>query len=265
MPTMTDRAVTQAALIHCFDQIDQLAADLGDDEWPVQSLCPDWDVRGCMTHVVGVDHLLTGWRPQSQEDPPPFQQMAEWEAATADLSAAEFVARVADTHAARRAELPTLSDDQWAQPCLTPIGPAFYGRFMEVRVFDYWVHQRDITIPLGRPSDDSGPAAQIAMDEVHASMGYIVGKKIGLPDGMSITFDLSGGVDRTIHAAVNGRAGLVDTLDNADVTITADSTTFIMLACGRVDPQEQIDAGRISWSGDDEWGHKAATSLRFTM
>ena len=55
---MTDRSVTQAALLHCFDEIDALAADLGDDEWGVQSLCPEWDIRGCLTHVVGVDDLL---------------------------------------------------------------------------------------------------------------------------------------------------------------------------------------------------------------
>ena len=38
-----------------------------------------------------------------------------------------------------------------------------------------------------------------------------------------------------------------------------------MLACGRIDPQQRIDAGRISWTGDDTWGEKAARSLRFTM
>ena len=38
-----------------------------------------------------------------------------------------------------------------------------------------------------------------------------------------------------------------------------------MLACGRVDPQERIDAGRISWTGADEWGDKVARNLRFTM
>jgi uncharacterized protein (TIGR03083 family) len=262
---MTDRAVTQAALEHCFDQIDALAADLSETEWGVQSLCPEWDVRGCMTHVVGVDDLLIGWRPQAQDDPPPFQKMAEFATETAALDAAAFAARGGETHAARRAELGELTDDQWAQPCMSPIGPATYGRFMEVRVFDYWVHERDMTIPLGRETDDSGAGAEIALDEVHGSIGYILGKKVGLPDGMSITFDLQGGIDRQIHAVVEGRAGLVDSLDNPDVTVSADTTTFIMLACGRIDPQEQIDAGKISWTGATEWGEKTARNLRFTM
>ena len=55
---------------------------------------------------------------------------------------------------------------------------------------------------------------------------------------------------RTMHVAVDGRAGLVDSLDDPTFTLTADTETFVMLACGRVDPQARIDAGRISWTGD---------------
>lgn len=262
---MTDRARTQAALIQCFDRIDALAADLSGDDWDVQSLCPDWTVRGCMAHVVGVEDILIGWRPQAQDDPPPFQKMADFGNETSDMTADEFTARVARTHAARRDELADLTDEQWAQPCMTPVGPGYYGRFMDVRIFDYWVHERDIAIPLDRPTDDTGPAAEIALDEVHNSMGYIVGKKIALPEGMSIRFDLSGGIDRRIAVNVDGRATLVDELDDPSVLVEADTTTFVMLACGRLDPQEQIDAGRISWSGNAEWGDKAARNLRFTM
>ena len=47
--------------------------------------------------------------------------------------------------------------------------------------------------------------------------------------------------------------------------MTTDSTTFIQLACGRIDPQAQIDSGKISWTGDDELGDRAARNLRFTM
>jgi hypothetical protein len=105
----------------------------------------------------------------------------------------------------------------------------------------------------------------MAIDEIHRSLPYIVGKKIGLQDGMSITFELTGPVHRSMHLVVDGRAGLVDSLTGADVTLTADSTTFALLACGRIDPQGAIDDGRMVWSGSGEWGDRAARNLAFTM
>ena len=148
---------------------------------------------------------------------------------------------------------------------MTPVGAGTYGRFMNIRVFDFWVHQRDITLPLGVETNDSGVHADIALDEVHGSLGYIVGKKIGLPEGMSIGFRLNGGIERDMFVNVDGRAKVVDEINSPSVELVANSTSFIMLACGRIDPEEEIRAGRISWSGNEEWGEKAARNLRFTM
>jgi hypothetical protein len=137
---------------------------------------------------------------------------------------------------------------------------------MAIRVFDYWVHEQDIRGPLGMPGHESGPAAAMAINEIEISLPYIVGKKIGLPDGKSLTFELTGPVERSMHVKVDGRAGNVESLDGpADVVVTANSTAFALLACGRIDPQGPIDDGRISWSGDAELGEKAARNLRFTM
>jgi len=64
---------------------------------------------------------------------------------------------------------------------------------------------------------------------------------------------------------VDGRARQVEHLDNPDIKLTTDTLTFIQLACGRIDPQQQIDQGKVTWTGNDELGHRAATNLRFTM
>jgi hypothetical protein len=136
---------------------------------------------------------------------------------------------------------------------------------MEIRVFDFWVHERDISTPLGRPTDDTGARAKIALAEVEGSLGYIVGKKVGLPDGRSIVFHLSGPLARDIAVVVDGRARVVERVTQADVEIWTDTLTFIQLACGRVDPQEPIDLGTILWRGDAELGERAARNLRFTM
>ena len=262
---MTNRNTSLSALENCFTDLEALLLDLEDSDWETQSLCPDWNTKGVVTHLAGIENLLLGWIPKSAEEWPPFPKMAEFESEAESLSATELLDRSISILNDRRRELARLSDETWSLECMTPVGPGTYGRFMNIRVFDFWVHQRDITMPLGIETIDSGPHAEIALDEVHGSLGYIAGKKIGLEDGMSIAFHLSGAIERDLFALVDGRASVVEHVDNPTIEISVDSKSFVMLACGRIDPQVEIDAGRISWSGNDEWGERASRNLRFTM
>lgn len=250
----------RGALEHCYAAFEALCADFGDHECQTQSLCPDWTVRGVVDHVTGIEAAMAGWLPDDAAVLPPFERVGEF---LADDT--PYVEKVRGVYELRRRDLAALTDADLARPSWTPVGPGTYGRFLAIRVFDLWVHERDITTPLGRATDDTGVAAEIALAEVENSIGYIVGKKVGLPEGKSLTFDLTGPLTRKIHVAVDGRAAQVDHLDNSDVTVTTDSTTFIQLACGRIDPQAQIDSGAVSWSGDDTLGDRAARNLRFTM
>lgn len=259
------RAETIANLEACYQAVEQLMVSLEDGDWSVQSLCPDWDVRGVITHLAAVEHVLSGWRPTSADDPLPFDGIAPYLTGIRPWSRDRLISEVRTLFGARRSELAELDDEAWNTTCPTPVGPATYGRFMDIRVFDFWVHERDITTPLGRDTEDGGPAAESATDEVEGSIGYIVGKKIGLPDGKSIAFRLTGPVEREFFVKVDGRAAVVDGLDDPSVEVTADSLTFVQLACGRIDPQQAIDDGRISWTGDAEWGENAARNLAFTM
>ncbi|WP_370330750.1 maleylpyruvate isomerase family mycothiol-dependent enzyme [Mycolicibacterium hippocampi] len=250
----------RGALQHCYAAFETLCADLSDDEWRAQSLCPDWTVRDVVDHVTSIEAVMAGWLPDDDKTPPPFERAGEFLADTTG-----YLDKVRAVYDLRRRDLAALTDVDPDRPCWTPVGPGTYGRFLAIRVFDFWVHERDITTPLGRKTDDTGVAAEIALAEVANSIGYIVGKKVGLPDGKSLTFNLTGPLTCQLHVAVDGRAARVEHLDHPDVTVTTDSTTFIQLACGRIDPQAQIDSGKVSWTGDDELGDRAARNLRFTM
>lgn len=256
---------TAGQLVECFDRITALGRSLSSADWLTQSLCPDWDCRGVMVHLVAVEKSLLGWFPQTSDESLPFSTIAATLVELDGLGAEELVGVAEDVFAGRKRELAALSDQQWSQPSPTPVGPADYLNFMKVRIFDFWVHERDMATPLGRPTDDTTAAAATSLDQVHNSLGYIVGKRIGLPDGMSIVFDISGARGRSMAVVVDGRAKVVSDVLDPDVTVSADLLTFMQLACGRVDPSAMVAAGRISWTGDDEWGSKAATSLRFTM
>ena len=262
---MSARLRTIEALGYCYDQLEGLMAGLSPADWASPSLCPEWTVREVVAHLASVEHALSGWVPAPDDDKPPFEKVGSFIEQVAGLADAAFAAEVTATLTRRRQDLAATSDEVFAASSMTPVGPATYHRFMNVRVFDFWVHQRDMAQPLGVATEDGGDAAELTLDEVQLSMGYIVGRKIELPDGMSLTVHLTGPVRRDLHVVVDGRAGVVERLDAPSVELTTDSTTFIQLACGRLDPQAVIDAGAISWSGDATWGEKAARNLAFTM
>jgi uncharacterized protein (TIGR03083 family) len=261
---VSDLATTEDSLLQCYDAIEALMAKLDADQWRVQSLCPGWTARDVVRHLAMMERVMTGWLPASAEDMPDFGQ-GEPFAQEIAFDDPTFVAMVKETFAARRADLAALTASDMDRPSWTPVGTKTFGRFLEIRVFDFWVHERDITTPLRWPTDDTGPRAEIALGEVEGSLGYIVGKRVGLPDGSSIVFHLTGPIVRDLAVVLDGRARLVDHVSHPDVELTTDTLTFIQLACGRIDPQEQIDAGRVHWTGNDEFGDRAARNLRFTM
>jgi uncharacterized protein (TIGR03083 family) len=262
---VTDLAIIRGSLEQCYEAVESVCSRLSGEQWQAQSLCPDWDVRGVVTHLGMMERVMTGWLPASEGDLPPLDRVGPYHEQAAGLGDKAFAARIAEIFADRRADLASLRADDLALPSWTPIGPKTYGGFLEIRIFDFWVHERDITTPLGWSSDDGGPRAEISLGQVESSIGYIVGKKIGLPDGASIVFHLNGPVKRDISVRVDGRAKAVDHIADPTVELTTDSVTFIQLAAGRIDPQAQIDAGKVTWTGDSELGDRAARNLRFTI
>jgi hypothetical protein len=79
----------------------------------------------------------------------------------------------------------------------------------------------------------------LALDEMQAAMGFVVGKKAGAPAGSRVTFDITGPGGRQIHVAVDERAAVVDQLDRpADVVLRLPVHTFSRLAGGRSNAPE---------------------------
>ena len=63
---MTSLADYAAAHRIAYDELVSVIAGLDDDQLATQSLCPDWDVRACVAHAIGVDKALTGWVPDPE-------------------------------------------------------------------------------------------------------------------------------------------------------------------------------------------------------
>jgi hypothetical protein len=83
---------------------------------------------------------------------------------------------------------------------------------MRVRVMDLWFHEQDVSEATGRPGRLDGLAAAMALDEISAVLGYVVGKKAGAPPGAAVRFERTGGLARRIDVAVSDRARVADSL-----------------------------------------------------
>lgn len=259
---MSTAAEIRTNLRTVFTSFGAVVDRLTPEQWMAQSLCPAWTVQGVVVHVTTIETALIGWRPGQDS---PFSAMPAIAAELGDLDPLALAERYRSVTLQRLTELDSMTDEEFAVSSLTPVGPGTYGRFMAIREFDMWVHERDIRVPLHMPGDDSGPAAEMALDEVHGSIGFITGKKIGLADGKGIAIEVTGPVTRRILAKVEGRATRVEELESPDVTLTTDLLTFMLLACGRIDPEGPIADGRVTWTGDAQLGGHAARHLAFTM
>ena len=268
---MTDPAVNPTAvnpavdnLLRCFHSFEALTAELSETEWSTPSLCPGWSVQDVAAHLAGIEHALHGWAP-SGDNPPPFQDIAAFMDRARAWSGAELAQDLATVLGQRRAELAAMNDTTFDQVSWTPVGVSTYRRFMAVRTFDFWVHEQDIRVPLARPGHTVGPVAEMALEEVRLSLGFIVGKRANIPEGNSIKIVLTGPLQAELNAVVDGRARAVDHLEHPDATITTDSLTFMLLACGRIDPAQPIAAGQVTYQGDTGLADQLARNLRFTF
>jgi uncharacterized protein (TIGR03083 family) len=260
-----------AQLIEVWSALADLGSGLTDAEWAAMTACPGWPVSAQYAHVIGTESMLLG-RPNPEVDPGRpghirndiggFNEV--WVVALAVESRGQVLDRLAEVTGARSAALEAMSEDDFSKPSWTPVGQADYRRFMQIRVFDCWMHEQDVRDAVGRPGHEDGPVAEQSVDEIVRALGYLVGKKAGAPDGSSVALHLTGPVRRDVNISVAGRAQVVDRLDTAPTAeVALGSTLFTRLAGGRTAPAAA--AGEVQLSGDTALGQRLVDNLAFTI
>lgn len=255
-----------------WEDIERLVADVSDDAWAAATPLPGWCVRDVVAHIIGTESMLQG-APTPDADIAgldhvrnPIGEMNErWIRSLSGLSTAEVLDRYRRITAERRAVLAAMGEDDWNAQGFTPAGQDSYGRFMRIRTFDCWMHEQDIRDGLSQPpseDDLASPAAGLSLDEMTASMGFVVGKKGGAPEGARVAIELTGRLSRVIRVAVNGRAAVVDDFGGADPTavIRLDGLEFTRLAGGRASASASIE-----YSGDAELGRRVVANLAYVI
>ncbi|AFC45067.1 MULTISPECIES: maleylpyruvate isomerase family mycothiol-dependent enzyme [Mycobacterium] len=275
--TKLDKSTVLTGLFAVWDDLDALLAGLSEAQWRAASPLPGWDVKALVSHMIGTESFLAGIAA-----PQPDIDVSVLEHVRNDIGAMnECWVRHLGTHADadvlesfraitddRRAALTSLSDEEWNAVTATPTGPDTYGRFMRIRVFDCWMHEQDIRVALERPpSDDelAGPAASLAVDEIAATMGYVVGRLAKAPEGSRVQFELTGPLARTIRVRVDGRAAVVDSFAGQEptATIRLDGLQFTRLAGGR--PMCPARAQDVELGGDKDVAGQIVEHLNFVI
>jgi uncharacterized protein (TIGR03083 family) len=275
--TTLDKSDVLAGLFGCWDDLEALLDGLDDRQWQAQTPLPGWNVHDVTAHMIGTESMLRGApTPECDIDVSALAHVRNgigemnerWVHELRATPGPELLDRFRTTTAERRRQLTDMTVDAWNEVTATPAGRDSYGRFMRVRIFDCWMHEHDIRDALGRPagpSETAGAAAQLALDEVAASMGFVVGKLGGAPDGSRVSIQLTGPLQRTINVAIEGRGRLVEDFGGAGPTstITMDGLLFTRLAGGRT-PLAQ-HAHSIDYGGDEVVGRRIVEHLNYVI
>ncbi|MBW8709867.1 MAG: maleylpyruvate isomerase family mycothiol-dependent enzyme [Mycobacterium sp.] len=273
--TTLDKSDVLDGLFAVWDEIEDVVARLTEEQWQAATPLPGWSVHDVVAHVIGTESMLQGAdTPEADVDVSTLKHVRNdvgvlnerWVRKLRGISAADLHDRFRGTTANRREALTGTGDAEWNQITATPGGPDTYGRFMRVRDFDCWMHLHDIRDALDQPADNpAGPASKLALDEMAASMGFVVGKLGGAPDGSRVAIELTGPLRRTISVAVEGRGRVVDDFGGQEPTaaITLDGLLFTRLAGGRTTPVQHRDA--ITYGGDETVGRRVVEHLNFVI
>jgi uncharacterized protein (TIGR03083 family) len=272
--TILDKSAVLSGLFGTWDTLDQLLSGLSEQQWQASTPLPGWCVHNVVAHIVGTESMLQGLNaPDADIDLTTLDHVRNgvgaaneaWVRHLSSESEAALLQRFRSVTADRRKRLSAMSVDEWNAPTPTPVGLESLGRFMRVRVFDCWMHEQDIRDAVGLPSSEaelSGPAARLSLDEIAATMGFVVGKLGKAPEGSRVAVELTGPLARTIRVAVDGRAQVVDDFGGLGPTasICLDGLLLARLAGGRTDDTTGVELG-----GDTEVGARIVEHVNFVI
>lgn len=264
-------------LFGVWDDVEALLDGLSESQWRAASPLPGWDVKALVSHMIGTESFLAGVAaPQPDVDVSALAHVRNevgamnecWIRHFSTQPGAAVLERFRAVTGERRKALTDMGQDDWNAVTATPAGPDTYGRFMRIRVFDCWMHEQDIRVALGRPSSDDeldGPAGRLSLDEIVATMGFVVGKLAKAPDGSRVEVALTGPLARGIRVSVDGRAQVVDDFGGRapTVTIRLDGLQFSRLAGGR--PLCPARGHDVELGGDEGVAAQVVERLNFVI
>lgn len=144
------------------------------EEWSSASRCEDWTVQDVVAHIVGVNAFwrvsvragLAGEPTRFLAGFDPRETPALMVAQMRELTPAEVLGQLVDSNDAFLDVLGKMADDDWKMLAEAPPGHLQIRLVVQHALWDCWIHERDIAIPLGLT-----PPTEV--DEVCSCLSYV--------------------------------------------------------------------------------------------
>ncbi|MDH6284077.1 maleylpyruvate isomerase family mycothiol-dependent enzyme [Prescottella agglutinans] len=262
------------ALAEQWTVLDDVLSAVEGDAWLTPTALPGWTVRDIVSHIIGTESMLSGLKPpKTAIDVHALPHVRNgigalnerWVEGLRAHTGDQVLAMFREITSSRRKALTDMTQDDFDATAATPVGPAPYGRFMRIRLWDCWMHEHDIRDALGLPGgDEGGSRGDLAFMEIEGVLGFIVGTLGRAPEGARVTFELSGPLARTIHVEVDGQAAVVPQLSGQSTsTIAMDSRLFTRLTGGRMTAAE--NESEFQLGGDVEVARRIVDNLTYAI
>jgi uncharacterized protein (TIGR03083 family) len=211
-----DSIVSDAAtpLLRQRDRLGDLLSDLSGDQWASASRCDGWTVQDVVNHLVTVNQFwalsiksgAAGTPTRYLVDFDPVATPEQLVSSVRALSPDETLHNYMESNAALRAVVEQLTPASWELMAEAPPGHLAIHVLALHALWDAWVHERDIALPLGRETAEEA-------DEIIASLAYVAGLGAALRDA-----------DAPVR---RGRLELRATEPEACIVVDIDSTILV--------------------------------------
>lgn len=132
-------------------------AGLDADQWAAPSRCEGWSVQDVITHLVTTNQFwafslrsaLDGRPTRLLASFDPVASPAEMVAAARSQTSGEVLAAFVDSNEALAGAVGTIGEDGWSTPGEAPPGHVALHAVALHALWDAWVHERDVVLPLG--------------------------------------------------------------------------------------------------------------------
>lgn len=248
-----------------------LLEDTPESVWATPTDLPGWDVHALVAHTAHLEQLLAGGRHEQVDvgDPPHVRSPVgtfteQGVVARRDRSAAELIDEI---RTATQARADTVAADPPTDP--QALAHGLFGAMgwdvqtlLRNRPLDIWMHEQDLRRAIGRPGGLDTPPAAHTIDYLLDALGYVVGKRVGAPEGSTVRMHVVGHkpIAVTVREGRAGRTRGVPSPEQATVSIDIDRDAFIVLAGGRRTPV----AGSVRITGDVQLGREVVDNLGVT-